>query len=85
MPRLSPLKTLRPTTTQIERLKKEPIGSGFLVFRADEDRVEVVPFVLGVSGQLLNPDGSPLTFTMAGDITLYTVVPNLDKSKETAS
>lgn len=58
---MSKLQPLRPTTTQIERLKRAPVGDGFFVFRCDEDSVQLIEFGIR-DGVLVGRDGMPLEY-----------------------
>jgi len=69
------LKPMRISSNQITRLLKQPIGSGFLSYRFDEEHVEVAEFVVTGSGELLRPDGTPLEYACKnGDTIRYRVV-----------
>jgi len=56
---------LRPmpvNSNQAKRILRQPIGSGFFVYRASETTFQVVEFKLDDDGQLLYPDGSPFDY-----------------------
>lgn len=58
------LRPLRPTTTQVTRLFKEPVGSGFPAYRCDQTHITVVEFLVAPDGTLTKPDGTRLTYTL---------------------
>ena len=56
------MKPLTVNINQVKRIMRQPIGSGFLVFRSSEDEFETAEFVLGEGGKILRPDGSRFTY-----------------------
>ena len=69
------LRPMRINSNQIVRLVKQPIGSGFLAYRFDEEHVEVAEFVVSENGELLKPDNTPLEYACKnGDTIRYRVV-----------
>ena len=66
------LKPITPTTTQIERIKKQPLYSGFMILNAGHDQIEIVEFSTALDGTLTRPDGRPVSFVSPdGSQTLY--------------
>ena len=67
------MKPIRPNTTQMARVLKQPIGSGFLIFRATEESVGIVEFLID-AGRLTKPDGTRLTYTFDnGEMVEYEI------------
>lgn len=60
---MSRLQPIRPTTNQLKRVLLEPPGGGFLMYRMNEARAEVVEIFVNLeTGEITKADGSPLIF-----------------------